>query len=120
MSLDLESCKRIAAEKAVDENIKDGMIVGVGSGSTAFYAIKRLAERVQKENLNIICIPSSYCTKELIIQNKMQLGSLDNYPIIDVTIDGSDECDQQLNCIKGDSVLVRFLIILKIHLGINF
>ena len=56
----IEKSKQLAAEKAVDEHVKDGHVVGVGSGSTIVYAVKRLAQRVQDEGLDIHCIPTSF------------------------------------------------------------
>jgi len=99
--MSLESAKKIAAEKAVNEHVRDKLIVGIGSGSTIVYAIDRLAERVKKENLNVICIPTSFQAKQLILKNGLKLGELETYPELDVAIDGADECDLKLNCIKG-------------------
>lgn len=99
--MSLEQAKKIAAEKAIDEHIKDNMVVGIGSGSTIVYGVNRLAERVKNENLNIICIPTSFQAKQLIVQNKLVLGELERNPVLDVAIDGADECDLALNCIKG-------------------
>ena len=56
----IEASKKQAAERAVDEHVKDGDVVGVGSGSTIVYAVARLAQRVQSERLNIQCIPTSF------------------------------------------------------------
>ncbi|KAF1319637.1 Ribose 5-phosphate isomerase a, partial [Globisporangium splendens] len=97
----IEDAKRTAARQAVDEYVKDGFIVGVGSGSTVVYAAERLGELVQQQKLNIKCIPTSFQSKQLIAQHKLVLTSLDENPVIDVTIDGADEVDLQLNCIKG-------------------
>lgn len=101
LAMSLESAKQIAAEKAVNEHVKDNLIVGIGSGSTIVYAVNRLAERVKTENLNVVCIPTSFQAKQLIVQNKLKLGELETYPELDVAIDGADECDRELNCIKG-------------------
>jgi len=93
--------KKKAAAAAVDNHVMDGMVVGVGSGSTVVYVVERLIERVQTEHLKLIFIPSSFQSKQLISQGKLQLGDLDIYPEIDVTIDGADEIDHSLNLIKG-------------------
>ncbi|GAB9474683.1 Ribose 5-phosphate isomerase a [Globisporangium polare] len=97
----IEDAKRTAARQAVDEYVKDGFIVGVGSGSTVVYAAERLGELVQQGKLSIKCIPTSFQSKQLIAQHKLTLTSLDEDPVIDVAIDGADEVDTQLNCIKG-------------------
>ncbi|KAG5671812.1 hypothetical protein PVAND_001987 [Polypedilum vanderplanki] len=99
--MSLEMAKKIAAYKAVDDHITDNLVVGIGSGSTIVYGVQRLAERVISENLNLICIPTSFQAKQLILDNGLILGELDRNPTIDVAIDGADECDVELNCIKG-------------------
>jgi ribose 5-phosphate isomerase A len=102
MSQDLiEIGKRTAAEKAVMENVKKNMVLGIGSGSTVVYAVKKIAELNKEKNLNLKCIPSSFQSYQLIIDNGLNLVTLDQYPEIDVTIDGADEIDKNLNLIKG-------------------
>ena len=91
--------KRIAGEKAV-EYIEDGMIVGLGTGSTVEYTIKKLGKMV-KNGLNIEGIPTSVRTKRLAAQYNIPLLELDDHADIDVTIDGADEVDSYLNLIKG-------------------
>ncbi|MHA1341343.1 MAG: ribose 5-phosphate isomerase A [Promethearchaeota archaeon] len=97
----IEEAKKKAGYSAVDDFIKDGMVVGIGSGSTVVYAVERIVERVKKENLKLVCIPTSFQSYQLITLNNLTLGSLDNYPEIDVDIDGADEIDKDLNLIKG-------------------
>lgn len=97
----LEDAKKVAAFKAVDEYVKNNHIVGVGSGSTVVYAVERLAERVNKEKLNLVCIPTSFQARQLIIKHKLILGELEIHPQLDVCIDGADEVDENLNLIKG-------------------
>ena len=99
--MSLEDAKKSAARKAIDEHVKDGFVIGIGSGSTIVYGIERLAERVKDEKLNIICIPTSFQSKQLIVQNNLKIGELEMHPLLDVAIDGADECDIALNCIKG-------------------
>ncbi|MFX1410516.1 MAG: ribose 5-phosphate isomerase A [Promethearchaeota archaeon] len=102
MSQDLiEMGKKKAAIKAVEENIKKNMIIGIGSGSTIVYAIEQIAEINRKEELNLKCIPSSYQSYQLILNNNLELASLDQYPEIDLDFDGADEIDKNLNLIKG-------------------
>ncbi|KAF2899939.1 hypothetical protein ILUMI_06246 [Ignelater luminosus] len=97
----LEDAKKVAAFKAVDEYVKNNYIVGVGSGSTVVYAVERLAERVNKEKLNLVCIPTSFQARQLIIKHKLVLGELEIHPQLDVCIDGADEVDENLTLIKG-------------------
>ncbi|MHA1671180.1 MAG: ribose 5-phosphate isomerase A [Promethearchaeota archaeon] len=102
MSKDLiELGKKNAAYKAVEENVKDGMILGIGSGSTVVYAVEKIAEINKKEDLKLKCIPTSFQSYQLIVDNNLNLVSLDQYPEIDLDIDGADEIDDELNLIKG-------------------
>lgn len=91
--------KKIAAEKAVEE-IKDGMIVGLGTGSTVFWAINKIGERV-KEGLQIRAIATSLKSEELAKQLNIPIISAANIDIIDLDIDGADEIDKNGNLIKG-------------------
>ena len=97
----IELGKKNAAFKVVEENVKKGMILGIGSGSTVVYAVKKIAEINQKNNLNLKCIPTSFQSRQLIVENGLTLVSLDQYPEIDLDIDGADEIDNALNLIKG-------------------
>ncbi|KAL8623847.1 hypothetical protein ACOMHN_058877 [Nucella lapillus] len=93
--------KKAAARRAVDDNIKDNQVVGIGSGTTIVSAVDRIVERVREEHLNIVCIPTSFQARQLILENKLQLGTLEQYPELDIAIDGADEVDASLNLIKG-------------------
>jgi ribose 5-phosphate isomerase A len=97
----IEQGKKSAAEKAVEENVKNGMILGIGSGSTVVYAVKKIAALNSKKDLNLKCIPTSFQSYQLIVENGLELVSLDQYPKIDLDIDGADEIDRDLNLIKG-------------------
>ncbi len=97
--LDQEEMKRIAAEKAVDY-AKDDMIIGLGTGSTVKYALKKLGKLVD-QGLNIKGIPTSQRTKKLAIKYHIPLTTLKEAGSIALTIDGADEVDQNLNLIKG-------------------
>ncbi len=97
----IELGKKKAAIKAVEENVKKNMIVGIGSGSTVVYAVQRLGELNKEKSLNLKCIPSSFQAYQLIIENGLDLVSLEQFPSIDLDIDGADEVDEDLNLIKG-------------------
>ncbi|XP_066483557.1 ribose-5-phosphate isomerase [Tiliqua scincoides] len=97
----IEEAKRLAARAAVDNHVQTNQILGIGSGSTIVHAVHRLAERVKEENLNIVCIPTSFQARQLILQNGLNLSDLDRHPELDVAIDGADEVDLDLNLIKG-------------------
>ena len=98
---EIEQAKRKAGYAAVDEYIQDGMVIGIGSGSTVVYAVNRLVERVKSENLKVVCIPTSFQSTQLIVEGGLILGDLSRYPDIDVDIDGADEVDDNLTLIKG-------------------
>jgi ribose 5-phosphate isomerase A len=91
--------KRVAAEKAV-EYVHEGMIVGLGTGSTAYWSIKKLGERV-KEGLHIKAIATSANSEELAKELGIPMISFSETEEIDVTIDGADEVDHDWNLIKG-------------------
>lgn len=91
--------KQLAARAAV-ELVEEGQVVGLGSGSTAAYAIRFLAERI-RQGLSVVGIPTSQKTKELAEQLSIPLTTLESHPAIDIDIDGADEIDPQLNLIKG-------------------
>jgi len=91
--------KRLAAERAV-EYVQDGMVVGLGTGSTAFYAVKKLGERV-RNGLSIRSIPTSENTRQLAEAEGIPLTDFEAVSAIDLTIDGADEVDPDLNLIKG-------------------
>ncbi len=97
----IELGKRTAAEKAVEENVKKDMILGIGSGSTVVYAVQKIAEKNKGDHLNLKCIPTSFQSYQLLVENGLNLVSLDQYPEIDLDIDGADEIDKELNLIKG-------------------
>jgi ribose 5-phosphate isomerase A len=89
-----------AAARASLRFVRDGDVVGLGTGSTAAYAVRFLAEHVHA-GLKIRGIPTSVRTKELAKTAGIPLTTLDEVQCIDVTIDGADEFDPQLNLIKG-------------------
>jgi len=89
-----------AALEAV-EHVKEGFIVGLGSGSTAAFAIKALGERVKAENLHIMGVPTSYQAFLLAVEFNIPITTLDEHQIIDVTIDGADQLTPELYLIKG-------------------
>jgi ribose 5-phosphate isomerase A len=89
-----------AAARASLKYIQDGLIVGLGTGSTATIAIRYLGERV-RDGLKICGIPTSIASRDLAIQLGIPLTNFDEIQEIDVTIDGADEFDPALNLIKG-------------------
>jgi ribose 5-phosphate isomerase A len=88
------------AGRAATKLVNDGDIVGLGTGSTAYFAVIALGERV-KAGLKITGIPTSNATAELARKVGIPLTTLDQHPAIDIDIDGADEVDPHLNLIKG-------------------
>lgn len=97
--LEQEDMKKMAAEKAV-ERIADGMTIGLGTGSTVKYVIKKLGEMINT-GLKIEGVPTSLKTKKIAKKYGIPLVDLDEHTEIDLTIDGADEVDSYLNLIKG-------------------
>ena len=89
-----------AAGRAAAKLVRDGDVVGLGTGSTAYFAVTALGERV-KAGLKIVGIPTSVRTADLARAVGIPLTTLDEHPEIDITIDGADEVDSKLNLIKG-------------------
>lgn len=77
--------------------------MGIGSGTTIVYAVQKIAELYHKEKKlqNIVCVPTSFQASELLSEYKLPIGDLFSNFDIDVDLDGADEIDDQLNCIKG-------------------
>lgn len=98
--------KQLAAEKSVDF-IKDGMTLGLGTGSTIFYLVQILGKRV-KQGLTIKCVSTSKQTTELAKSFGIQIIDLNDVDFIDLTIDGADEVDKNLNAIKGGGGALLF------------
>ncbi len=122
MSIDINKQKQLAAAAAVDA-VQSGMIVGLGSGSTATFMIQEIGERLRDGRLrNIIGLPSSEKSAQQARSLNIPLSTLEKQPAIDVTIDGADEIAPNLDLIKGlggsllrekiiASVSKRFIII---------
>ncbi|KAJ2959833.1 hypothetical protein NQZ79_g4768 [Umbelopsis isabellina] len=100
MASAVETGKKAAAFRAVDENITaEHKVVGIGSGSTVIYAVERIIQRPELHD--IVYVPTSFQSLQLITEGGLKLGSVEQFPEIDITIDGADEVDKQLNAIKG-------------------
>jgi ribose 5-phosphate isomerase A len=98
---DILRLKQQAAEKAV-EFIESGMVIGLGHGSTAVFAVRRIAELLKAGTLKeILGVPCSTQVEAEARQLGIPLTTLDEHPVIDLTIDGADEVDPNLDLIKG-------------------
>ncbi len=96
-----QSLKQKAGSAAVDF-VQSGMVVGLGTGSTAIWAVRRLAEMIHSKKLgDIVAVPTSAATEAEARKLKISLTSLEAHPSVDLAIDGADEVDPDLNLIKG-------------------
>lgn len=98
--MDQNELKKQVGERAA-EYVKDGMIVGLGTGSTAEFLIAALGERVKNEGLNIIGVPTSDRTRQQAESLGITVKNVDEVDHIDLTIDGADEIDENFQGIKG-------------------
>lgn len=99
--MSMVTLKKLAAHRAV-QFIRSSMVVGLGHGSTTAFAIDKLAQLLQSGELSdIIAIPCSLEVERHATRLGIPLTSLEHHPVIDLTIDGADEVDGQMNLIKG-------------------
>jgi ribose 5-phosphate isomerase A len=96
----IDRAKYAAARRSVDF-VEDGMKLGLGTGSTAAWMVRCLAERIRTEGLKVTCVATSKRTAELARELEVPLSTLDKVKWLDLTIDGADEFDVNLNLIKG-------------------
>ena len=96
----IRDAEKQAAARAAVELVQPGTVVGLGSGSTATFAIHFLAERI-RDGLKIVGVPTSQASMRVAQQLGIPLTTLEQNPSIDIDIDGADEIDPQLNLIKG-------------------
>ena len=96
----IDRAKYAAARRAVDL-VEDGMKLGLGTGSTAAWMIRALAERAREENLRLTCAATSNRSADLAAELGLKVVTLDQAGWLDLTIDGADEFDAELTLIKG-------------------
>lgn len=96
----MENIKKLVGIEAA-KFVKDGMIVGLGTGSTAAFFVEELGRRVAQENLQITGVTTSSVTSEQAKRLGIALKDIDDVAYIDLTVDGADEVDLDLNGIKG-------------------
>ncbi len=100
MALDANAMKKLVAEEAVNRYVKDGMFVGLGTGSTAKFMIERIGELV-KQGYDLTCTATSVQSAELAKSLGIKVVDLDEIDHLDITIDGTDEVDPDMQLIKG-------------------
>lgn len=96
----METLKKLAGIKAA-EFVEDGMVVGLGTGSTAYYFVEEIGRRIKEEGLQITAVTTSSVTSKQAEGLGIPLKSIDEVDQVDVTVDGADEVDPQFNGIKG-------------------
>ena len=96
-----QNLSKIRAARAAAALVESGMIVGLGTGSTAALMVRRLGERIQEEGLKIVGVPTSVATAELAYELSIPLRELDDVSGLDINLDGADEVDSQYRMIKG-------------------
>jgi ribose 5-phosphate isomerase A len=99
LQVSMDGLKRQAAARAL-EHVRDGMKLGLGTGSTARHFVELLGERV-RAGLNVIGVPTSEATRVDALRCGIPLATLDDIDRLDLTVDGADEIDPALNVIKG-------------------
>ncbi len=100
-AMDINALKQQAGEYAADL-VESGMVIGLGTGSTAIFATRRIAQRLGSGDLRAIAaVPTSLATEAAAIELGIPLTTLAERPRVDITIDGADEVDPGFNLIKG-------------------
>lgn len=94
-----EAKRRVAVEAA--KHVRDGFVIGLGSGSTAAYAVREIGTRMRSEEMHVLAVPTSYQAFTLAVKHKVPVTTLMEHPLLDLTIDGADQIDDKLNLIKG-------------------
>jgi len=95
-----EIAKKRAAVEAV-RHVEDGHVLGLGSGTTAAFAIKEIGRRIREEGLRVLGVPTSFQSFFLAAEQGIPVTTLDEHPRLDLDIDGADQIDRDLNLIKG-------------------
>ena len=97
-----DELKQMTGYKSVDDHVESGMVVGLGTGSTAYFAVERLGQKLKSGELkDIIAIPTSERTREQAESLGIPLCTLNEKSVLDVAIDGADEVDPNLALVKG-------------------
>ncbi|MGC9345949.1 MAG: ribose 5-phosphate isomerase A [Candidatus Bathyarchaeales archaeon] len=96
----IEKAKKNAALEAV-KHVKDNFVIGLGSGSTVAYAIEEIGNKIKREGLHVLGVPTSYQAFILAVKHEIPITTFEEHPVLDLTIDGADQIDEELNLIKG-------------------
>lgn len=108
LTVEEKNAQKKAAAKAALEYIEDGMVVGLGTGSTAAYFIEALANQVRDKGWQLTCVTTSIESEQLAATVGLKTVPIEQVEQIDVTVDGADEVDARLNGIKGGGAALLF------------
>lgn len=100
VSEEVKKARATAILKAL-EYIEDGMVIGFGTGTTMAQAVGYIKKKVQEDKMKLIFIPTSFQSRQLLLENRLQAASLYEYPQLDLMIDSLDQTDKEGNVIKG-------------------
>ncbi len=92
---------KLNAARMALELVKDGMVLGIGSGTTVELFLKLLGDRIREEGLEIYGVPSSYSSHIVAVESGVKIVDLIEHPEPELCIDGADQVDAEMNCIKG-------------------
>jgi ribose 5-phosphate isomerase A len=101
MGHDLQADIKRTVGRRVSEMVENGMVLGIGTGSTAACAIEEIGRRIRNGSLEVRGVPSSFAAERLARRWRIPLTTLDDAPDLDLAFDGADEVDPDLNLIKG-------------------
>jgi ribose 5-phosphate isomerase A len=90
-----------AAGRSIAELVEDGMVVGLGTGTTVAHAIAHLGRRIVDEGLSLSGVPTSHQSMLLAVKHRVPLTTLYEHEVVDIALDGADQVDARLNLIKG-------------------
>lgn len=96
-----DRAKLAAGHKAIDAYLRDGMRIGLGSGTTSHWFVRALGERIRRDGLDIAGVPTSTATRDIAREVGVPLLDLNDVDSLDLTIDGADEIDRAGRMIKG-------------------
>ncbi|MHC1600679.1 MAG: ribose-5-phosphate isomerase RpiA [Candidatus Methanospirareceae archaeon] len=101
MGGDKKGSKKEKAAESAASLLKDGMVIGLGTGSTAEFVIRKIGKRIKDEELELLGVPTSLRTEIVAVECGIPLTTLSEHSSLDLCIDGADQVDSQLNLIKG-------------------
>ena len=102
MAISQAELKKQVGYKAVDDYVRSGMKIGLGTGSTAYFAVERVGQLLSSGELtDIVAVPTSVATQKQAESLSIPLATMNEYSVLDVAIDGADSVDPEMNLVKG-------------------